>query len=190
MDQYKLTLKAINKDKKDYQTSIEQALNKIESLTNLKAQYENPSISEELIEQAENDDIKKRNLVKELITKIVPYKITTFKVKERYGEGFKTLKNGVVLLEVYTINGIYYVLYNTNERGNNRYAYYMTGVYANFQNGINKFPAYKEGEYFVISNANMVMETEEIDELVSVNYFKEIAENNNWVLEYPYIAGN
>lgn len=42
------------------------------------------------------------------------------------------------------------------------------------------------GEYFVISNANMVMGTNDIDELITVNQFKEIAEVNNWVLEYPY----
>lgn len=42
------------------------------------------------------------------------------------------------------------------------------------------------GEYFVISNANMVMGTNDIDELITVNQFKEIAKANDWVLEYPY----
>lgn len=32
----------------------------------------------------------------------------------------------------------------------------------------------------------MVMETEEIDELVTVNEFVKIAKANEWVLEYPY----
>ena len=62
----------------------------------------------------------------------------------------------------------------------------MSGVFARYQNSIKKFEAYEEGEYFVISNANMVMETEEIDELVTVNEFVKIAKANEWVLEYPY----
>ena len=48
-------------------------------------------------------------------------------------------------------------------------------------------PAYNEGEYFVISNANMVMETDDIDEVVTVNEFVDIAIANNWVIEYQYI---
>ena len=59
-------------------------------------------------------------------------------------------------------------------------------IFAKFQNSINKFDAYKEGEYFVISNADMVMETEEIDELITVNQMVEIAINNGWVLSYCY----
>ena len=51
---------------------------------------------------------------------------------------------------------------------------------------VNKFDAYKEGEYFVISNADMVMETKEIDELITVNQMVEIAINNGWVLSYSY----
>ena len=92
----------------------------------------------------------------------------------------------MVLLEVYTVNGIYYVFYNANDRGDIRQAYYISGIFAKFQNSINKFDAYKEGEYFVISNADMVMETEEIDELITVNQMVEIAINNGWVLSYCY----
>ena len=50
---------------------------------------------------------------------------------------------------------------------------YKRQVFAKFQNSINKFDAYKEGEYFVISNADMVMETKEIDELITVNQMVE-----------------
>lgn len=190
MDNYNTTVKTVRKEQNNYQNSIEQAKTDIENLELQKTFYSQPNVTADLVEKAENDEAEKRNLVKELITKIVPYQIKTLQVKERYGEGYKTLKLGVVLLEVYTVTGIFYVLYNTNERGSTRYAYYMNGIYANFQNGINKFPAYEEGEYFVISNANMVIETEDIDAVVSVNDFKQIAEMNNWVLSYPYVSGN
>lgn len=97
-----------------------------------------------------------------------------------------TVKNGAVLLEVYTIGGVYNVFYNANSKFQVKTAYYVHGEYATFQNGIRKYPAYNEGEYFVISNANMVMETDNIDEVVTVNEFVDIAIANNWVIEYQY----
>lgn len=196
MEEFNKTAKVIRKEISTFESSIEQAKAEIEKLSNLKIFYSQPTLPSDIIEKAEANPTEQRNLIKELIEKIVPYKITTFrKPRRESGKELKkaycakdiiTVKNGTVLLEVYTINGIYYVFYNANGREATRYAYYMSGVYARYQNSINKFEAYEAGEYFVISNANMVMETDDIDELVTVNQFKEIAEVNNWVLEYPY----
>lgn len=197
MENYNNTVKAIRKEQNDYQNSIDQNKIEIENLENLKTFYSQPNVTDDLVEKAENDEVEKRNLVTELITKIVPYKISTFeKFTREKGKGaFKdkmVVKNGMVLLEVYTINGIYYVLYNANDKGEIRKAYYLTGIYANYQNGINKYAAFPEGEYFVINYPDMVIVSdEEFDEpytTVSVNEFKEIAENNNCVLEYIYKA--
>ena len=52
--------------------------------------------------------------------------------------------------------------------------------------GIRKFEAYETGEYFVISNASLVMETEEVDECVSMNQFVDIATLNGWELTFRY----
>lgn len=191
MEEFNKTAKAIRKEITTFESSIEQAKADIDKLANLKTFYSQPTLPKDVIEKAEANPTEQRNLVKELIEKIIPYKITTFRKKQRES-GWKTcnqwitVKNGAVLLEVYTINGIYYIFYNANGREAIRYAYYMSGVFARYQNSIKKFEAYEEGECFVISNANMVMETEEIDELVTVNEFVEIAKANEWVLEYPY----
>ena len=179
------TARNIRKEMSDCDSAIEQIKGEIDNLVNLKIFYSQPNLPSDIIEKAETDEAEKRKLVKELINKIVPYKITTFK-KQHRDRGLVTLNFGVVLLEVYTVNGIYYVFYNANDRGDIRQAYYISGVFAKFQNSINKFDAYKEGEYFVISNADMVMETEEIDELITVNQMVEIAINNGWVLSYCY----
>ena len=185
MTEFNKTARNIRKEMSDCDSAIEQIKGEIENLVNLKIFYSQPNLPSDIIEKAETDEAEKRKLVKELINKIVPYKITTFKKKHR-DRGLVTLNFGVVLLEVYTVNGIYYVFYNANDRGDIRQAYYISGVFAKFQNSINKFDAYKEGEYFVISNADMVMETEEIDELITVNQMVEIAINNGWVLSYCY----
>lgn len=185
MTEFNKTARNIRKKMSDCDSAIEQIKGEIDNLVNLKIFYSQPNLPSDIIEKAETDEAEKRKLVKELINKIVPYKITTFK-KQHRDRGLVTLNFGVVLLEVYTVNGIYYVFYNANDRGDIRQAYYISGVFAKFQNSINKFDAYKEGEYFVISNADMVMETEEIDELITVNQMVEIAINNGWVLSYCY----
>lgn len=185
MTEFNKTARNIRKEMSDCDSAIEQIKGEIDNLVNLKIFYSQPNLPSDIIEKAETDEAEKRKLVKELINKIVPYKITTFK-KQHRDKGLVTLNFGVVLLEVYTVNGIYYVFYNANDRGDIRQAYYISGVFAKFQNSINKFDAYKEGEYFVISNADMVMETEEIDELITVNQMVEIAINNGWVLSYCY----
>ena len=185
MTEFNKTARNIRKEMSDCDSAIEQIKGEIDNLVNLKIFYSQPNLPSDIIEKAETDKAEKRKLVKELINKIVPYKITTFK-KQHRDRGLVTLNFGVVLLEVYTVNGIYYVFYNANDRGDIRQAYYISGVFAKFQNSINKFDAYKEGEYFVISNADMVMETEEIDELITVNQMVEIAINNGWVLSYCY----
>lgn len=185
MTEFNKTARNIRKEMSDCDSAIEQIKGEIDNLVNLKIFYSQPNLPSDIIEKAETDEAEKRKLVKELINKIVPYKITTFK-KQHRDRGLVTLNIGVVLLEVYTVNGIYYVFYNANDRGDIRQAYYISGVFAKFQNSINKFDAYKEGEYFVISNADMVMETEEIDELITVNQMVEIAINNGWVLSYCY----
>ena len=185
MTEFNKTARTIRKEMSDCDSAIEQIKGEIDNLVNLKIFYSQPNLPSDIIEKAETDEAEKRKLVKELINKIVPYKITTFK-KQHRDRGLVTLNFGVVLLEVYTVNGIYYVFYNANDRGDIRQAYYISGVFAKFQNSINKFDAYKEGEYFVISNADMVMETKEIDELITVNQMVEIAINNGWVLSYSY----
>lgn len=185
MTEFNKTARNIRKEMSDCDSAIEQIKGEIDNLVNLKIFYSQPNLPSDIIEKAETDEAEKRKLVRELINKIVPYKITTFK-KQHRDRGLVTLNFGVVLLEVYTVNGIYYVFYNANDRGDIRQAYYISGVFAKFQNSINKFDAYKEGEYFVISNADMVMETEEIDELITVNQMVEIAINNGWVLSYCY----
>lgn len=185
MTEFNKTARNIRKEMSDCDSAIEQIKGEIDNLVNLKIFYSQPNLPSDIIEKAETDEAEKRKLVKELINKIVPYKITTFK-KQHRDRGLVTLNFGVVLLEVYTVNGIYYVFYNANDRGDIRQAYYISGVFAKFQNSINKFDAYKEGEYFVISNADMVMGTEEIDELITVNQMVEIAINNGWVLSYCY----
>ena len=117
----------------------------------------------------------------ELVDKIYTYRITTYVSPATN----RIMKNGIVLLEVYTINGIYNVLYDGNQR-NNKVAYYISGNYATFQNGKNKLDADDAGEYFVISNATLVTETEDVDLTVTFNELIKICMQNGWEIDYTY----
>lgn len=191
MEEFNRTAKNIRQEIKNFEKSIEQAKGELERLVDLKTFYSQPTLPKDYLESIKDNLTEKRNLVKQLITKIVPYSLHTFKKKQRES-GSKTcnkiitVKNGIMFLEVYTIGGVYNIFYNANSKFEVKTAYYINGEYATFQNGIRKFPAYNEGEYFVISNASMVMDTDDVDEVVSVNEFVDIATANNWILEYQY----
>lgn len=111
MEEFNRTAKGVRQEMKNFEKSIEQAKGELEKLRDLKTFYSQPTLPKDYLEQIEGNFTEKRNLVKQLITKIVPYRITTFKKKERES-GVKTcnkmitVKNGAVLLEVYTIGGV------------------------------------------------------------------------------------
>lgn len=178
---YYQTLTKCESEKVEYKHKIEDLKMEKQKLENILTFYSQPTLPKDAIEKAEADPIKKRNLVVELIDRIYPYKINTYVSPVTN----KIIRNGIVLFEVYTINGVYNVLYDGNQR-NNKVAYYIGDNYATFQNGKNKFGAYPIGEYFVISNANMITNTEEIDLTVTFNEMIDICEQNRWEIDYSF----
>lgn len=183
---YLKTLEKCQNEKEECNVKIEGFKQKKDRLTYYKIALEQPQVPADAIAKADKDPIEKRRLVTELIDKIVPYKISTYQVPQRYTKELKTLSNGVILLEVYSISGTYNILFNANQKDIEQTAYYIGGNFATFQNGISKLNAYETGEYFVISNASLVMETEEVDECVTVNEFADIASYNGWELTFRY----
>ena len=161
---------------------------KIEGLKKERERYElyrkslsQPTLPSDAISKAEANPVEMRRLVKELIEKIYPYKIESYVSPATH----RVMKNGVVLLEVYAIDGIYYILYDGNQR-NNKTAYYISNKLATFQNGKSKFDFYNAGEYFVIPNANMLMETEELVKTASFNEMIDICKTNGYEIDYSY----
>lgn len=143
--------------------------------------YSTPTLPKDEIEKAESDPTEKRKLVTELVYKIYPYRVESYVSPATN----RVMKNGVVMLEVYTINGIYNILYDGNQK-NEKTAYYIGGNFATFQNGKKPFEIYDKGEYFVISNASLVTDTTELELFVSFNEMMEICKKNNWMIDYSY----
>lgn len=178
---YYQTLTKCENEKAECKNKIEGFKVDKQRLESMQAFYSQPSLPNDVIEKAESNPTEMRNLVVELVDKIYPYKIESYVSPATN----KVVRNGVVLLEVYTINGIYNVLYDGNQR-NNKVAYYIDGNYATFQNGKNKFEAYTTGEHFVVSNASMVTNTEEIDLIATFNEMIEICKQNGWEIDYSF----
>lgn len=129
--------------------------------------YSQTDYTESYIKEIEANFDKKRSLFLEYIKAIYPYKVNY----------------RVVVFEVHTVDGIFNILLNGNQR-NHREAYYISSIYAIWQNSINKYPAYESGDYFLITNPNMVMESEELEAMVTYDEMTEVCKLNEWTLEY------
>ena len=180
-EDYYRKLTASKNEKADCESKIMGLKDKREMNERFLVSLRQPTLPDDAISKAEADPEEMRRLVKELIEKIYPYRIETYVSPATH----RVMKNGVVLLEVYAVDAIYYILYDGNQR-NNKTAYYISSHFATFQNGKSKYEAFDEGEYFVIPNANMVMDTEEIVETATFNEMMEICETNGWVIDYTY----
>lgn len=180
-ERYHKTLIECQNEKADCESKIDGFNKDKERLGLYRRSLTQPTLPDDAISKAESDPVEKRRIVKELIDVIYPHKITTYVSPATH----KIMKNGILLLEVYTIDGIYYILYDGNQR-KNKIAYYINNRFAFFQNGKSKSEFYKPGEYFAIPNASMVMDTEELEEYATFNEMIEICKANNWEIDYTY----
>lgn len=200
MEQYNRTAKANRKEQQDFQNSIDSTKTEIENLGLLKVFYSQPTLPADIIERAEADPTEQRNLIKELIEKVIPHKITTFRKprREKGPESKKaynatdiiTVKNGCVLAEVHTINGVFYIFYNANGKEAIRYAYYLSAdvVYTESEQATDYIKSLGS-EKFYIKSPYLYFDderAEDMDAIVDVNGFVEIAKAQNQILEYPY----
>ena len=89
----------------------------------------------------------------------------------------------MVILEVHSVDGIFNILLDGNQR-NHKEAYYISSIYAIWQNSINKYPVYESGDYFLITHPDMIMQSEELEESATFVEMIEICKTNDWTLEY------
>lgn len=202
MQEFNKTAKANRKEQQDFQNSIDAAKTEIENLGLLKVFYSQPTLPKDIIEKAEADPTEQRNLIKELVEKVIPHKITTFRKprREKGPESKKaynatdiiTVKNGAVLAEVHTINGIYYIFYNANGKEAVRYAYYLSAdvIYSESEIATEYIKSLGSEKFYIKSPYLYFDEDDEryndMDAIVDVNGFVEIAKKQQQVLEYQY----
>ena len=129
--------------------------------------YSQTDYSESYIKEIENDFNKKRNLVLEYIKAIYPYKVDY----------------RIVILEVHTVEGIYNILLNGNQR-KNKEAQYIHGGIAMWQSSNNRHKAYNKGDYFLITQPDLVMDSDELEEMATYDEMIELCRASNWIMKY------
>lgn len=129
--------------------------------------YSETDYSEDYIKDIESDPKKKREIVVANVKEVRPYKVDY----------------RIVVLEIVTISGTYNVLLNANQR-NHKEAYYIDRVYAMWQNSIDRYKAHKQGDYFIITHPDMVMDSEELEEFLSFDEVIDVCKANDWIIKY------
>lgn len=187
LEDYQQTLKEIKKDN----AAIDVAISKLtDANSRLKIEREclnKPQYPADIVARAEADDMEKRRIIKELITKIQPYKITTYKSPS----SGKLLRYGVMVLEVYTVAGIYYILFDGNQKKQTKIGYYINGELAQYLGSNEDYTAkgiYGTGEQFYLPMASLVVYdySDTPDMVVDFAGMMELCEQNLGVLECQY----
>ncbi len=135
--------------------------------------YIQKDFSEEYIKAIEQDSEKKRQIFLDSIKTIHPYKVDY----------------RVIVLEVDTVEGIYYVLLDGNQR-KHPIATYIHNSFATWQNSLKRIQAYPAGDYFVIQHPDMLMDSDELEEFVTFKEMDKICRENNWEIDYSNYVGN
>lgn len=130
--------------------------------------FQNTDFTKEYFVEIEADLDKKKKVVREYINIIYPHKHN------------KT----TVVLEVETIEGVFYIFYNP--RNNNRIAYYVNQAIATYQNGIHHFnhPLSGKSDNFYIPFPSLIMKCDEPEAFLTLNEMKEVCIQNNWEISY------
>lgn len=129
------------------------------------------NFTEEYFAELEKDITKKIAFLKEYIKVIYPIKAGKY-----------------ILYKVYdTLNSVYYIFHKSN-RGNVKVksttAYYVNMCHAIFQNDKERLTVYESGDYFVIPNASLFVDTDELELFASFEEMAEYCELNNQIIYY------
>ena len=169
LELYNNAMLDLKKTKEAYTDEINRLKDIIKSCQTSIEYYNKSNISSDYIANIEDNDTEKRKLFVQLIEKVVPYGITP----------------GVFVLELHAINGDYIILFNANNVGRKRIAYYIDAPFVvwcpDMDNTINS--------YFRLKNLDILDGADIIDDPshVSFNELIQLCEANAGVIPYYYI---
>ncbi len=172
LQNYNETLASVKKTKEDATSEIEKMKQRITKCNETIAYYSETTVTAEYVKTIENNDDEKRKIFLQLIEKIYPYAYTP----------------GKVVLEVHTINGIYYILLDANQRYDKRIARYIAFPFAVWQDSHNRLEDFEQGQYFLLKNAPMIMETQESTVKMDFMEMEEFCATKGWLLNYSYVT--
>lgn len=170
LENYNNTLLKAKRMKDDYTSEIEALKKKIASCEGSIRYYNQTNLTPHYLESIEKEAAEKRKIVLQLIERIRPFAI----------------RNGVVILELTTINGLYYILFDGNQRGEKKIAHYIASPFATWHTEISgALKPYEINSYFSLKNTDIYRVPDNINPThVSFKEMQTICFTNNWTLPY------
>lgn len=169
---YQDTLTNSNKKKADYDKEIKQLQKNIKDWEKSIIYYQKSSITTEYINSIEDKEDEKRKLFLQLIQKLEPIGISP----------------GVVVIKTYTINGVYWILFDGNQRGIKRIAHFIHESFAVWHSMTEgKLEIYEIASYFTLKNVDILLGADNINtEHVSFRELQIICNMNGNTIPYDY----
>ena len=170
---YDETIKEVRRQNEAYTSEMETLKKRIKSWEGSIEYYSQDNITREYIAGIENNDTEKRKLFVQLIEKVVPYSI----------------KQGVVVMELTTVNGLYYIMFDGNQFGEKRIAQYIAAPFAVWHTEEDgKLLTYNTNSYFTLKNIDLLNTIDGLDaEHVTYKQMQDFCEANEWTIPYNYI---
>ncbi len=173
LENYNATLLKVKKMKDDYSGEVAVLKKKIQSYEGSIRYYQQSNLTSDYIASIEHDEVEKRKIVLQLIERIRPFSI----------------KVGVVVLELTTINGIYYILFDGYQVGNKRIAHYIAAPFAVWHTeteGV--LLPYERNSYFTLKNEDIIKCPDGIvPSHVSFQDMIKVCDENGWSIPYNHI---
>jgi len=173
LDLYNKTLKTCKGEIDDINSGIDSLRDQITFCENRIDRFSRVNFSEEYIKEIEADDEKKREVFLQYILAIYPYKVSY----------------RILVVEVVTVDGLFYILFDGNQR-KYQVATYIRSEFAVWQNSNKKVDLYSAGDYFLVPNASMVMDTDELEEFLNFKQMNKVCMQNGWELDYSNYPNN
>ena len=173
LQNYNETISKVKKIRDDYNKEITILKDRIKTLEGTIEYYSQSNITSEYISSIENNNEEKRKIFLQLIEKVIPFSISP----------------GVFILELITINGKYYILFDSNQRGEKRVAHYIAAPFATWHiENEDELKCFEPNSFFKLKNEDIIALISGLNtDHLSFCEMEAICEVNGWNLPYNYI---
>lgn len=170
---YNETISKVKKRRDDYSQEIAILNERIKSLEGSIEYYSQSNITADYIASIEDNDEEKRKIFLQLIERVRPFSISP----------------GVFILELTTINGNYFILFDSNQRGEKRVAHYIAAPFVTWHTEEEgELKCYEPNSFFKLKNEDIIELIKGLNtEHLSFSEMAAICEVNGWNLPYNYI---
>lgn len=173
LQNYNETISKVKKIRDDYNKEITILKDRIKTLEGTIEYYSQSNITSEYISSIENNNEEKRKIFLQLIEKVIPFSISP----------------GVFILELITINGKYYILFDSNQRGEKKVAHYIAAPFATWHiENEDELKCFEPNSFFKLKNEDIIALISGLNtDHLSFCEMEAICEVNGWNLPYNYI---